>query len=50
MYPYLDDKQWASVKIGAGLFAASLFLFKFMTGTSYEQKDIIPAPLPSTEF
>lgn len=36
MYPYLDPKQWASLKIGVGMFVISVFAFKFMTGTSYE--------------
>lgn len=50
MYPYLQPEQWASVKIGVGMFVFGMFAFKFMTGTSYEQNDIIPAPTPSTEF
>jgi len=50
MYPYLEPSQWASLKIGAGMLVSAIFFFKFATGTAYEQRDISPAPLPSTAY
>ena len=50
MYPMFTPDQWASIKIGAGLFTFGVFAFKFMTGTKYEQKEIAPAPLPAFDF
>jgi len=39
MYPWLSEQQWASLKIGMGLFVSTAFFFKFVTGTNYEQND-----------
>lgn len=50
MYPFLRPDQWASIKIGAGLFTFGVFAFKFMTGTNYEQREIAPAPLPAINY
>ena len=33
MYPFLSASQWASLKIGFGLFVSTAFFFKFVTGT-----------------
>lgn len=50
MFPWLNPSQWASVKIGAGLFTLGVFAIKFMTGSNYEEKEIAPAPMPSIHF
>ena len=50
MYPMLSPQQWASLKIGLGIFVSTAFFFKFATGSNYEQVDISPAPMPSTSF
>ena len=49
-YPRFTEGEWASIKIGLGLFVFGTFFFKFATGTAYEQKEIAPAPLPSTDY
>ena len=49
MYPRLTAEQWSSVRIGLGMFVLGTFFFKFVTGTNYEQRDIAPGPMPSTE-
>ena len=38
-YPLFTVKEWASIKIGAGMFVLGVFAVKFMTGSNYEQKD-----------
>ena len=47
MFPWLTPGQWASLKIGVAMFVSAVFFFKFATGTNYEQRDIVAAPLPS---
>mmetsp|Transcript_22195 Transcript_22195/g.29692 ORF Transcript_22195/g.29692 Transcript_22195/m.29692 type:complete len:231 (-) Transcript_22195:238-930(-) len=48
LYPLLDAKQWASLKIGVGLLVSTIFFYKFVTGSGYEEKEHTAAPLPST--
>lgn len=50
MFPRFTEGEWASIKIGVGLFVLTSFFFKFVTGYPYEQKEIAAAPLPSTHF
>ena len=50
MYPWLNESQWTSLKIGLGMFVSTVFFFKFVTGTNYEQREIAAAPMPSTAF
>ena len=50
MFPMFTPSQWASIKIGAGMLVFGMFVFKFMTGSNYEEKTIAPAPLPSIDF
>ena len=50
MFPMFTPGQWASIKIGAGLFTFGVFAIKFMTGSNYEEKAQAPARLPSTDF
>ena len=50
MYPFLSASQWASLKIGAGLFVSTVFFFKFVTGTNYEQREQAVGAAPSTRY
>ena len=36
MYPRFTESEWASIKIGVGMFVLGVFFFKFATGTKYE--------------
>ena len=50
MYPWLSAEQWASLKIGLGLFVSLTFFYKFTTGGNYEHVEYTAAPMPSTEY
>ena len=49
MHPRLDTKQWASLKIGVGLFVLGSLIVKVATGSDHEEKPQGPSvekPVP----
>ena len=49
MHPRFDTKQWASLKIGVGLFVLGSFIVKVATGSDYEERPQGPSierPVP----
>lgn len=50
LFPLLSDKQWSSLKIGAGMLVCGFLFFRLSTGSKYEEKPQgAPIPVP-TEY